>query len=191
LALALAAPVFPLGNLALGLALLYAVAAAVWLAFAWRRPREGLLPATGALLGPLSLLALLPLLLTSVRSTVHRAVFAATAVVLAAIVAGIRRSPLPLTGESPPPVPLAGLDGPAEAARRLLDALPPVLAFEAVVLGLAAAALPYLTRRSPWELVGFGAVLMAALLLPDPRIAALPAVAAVWLTCGLCALKRG
>jgi hypothetical protein len=32
---------------------------------------------------------------------------------------------------------------------------------------------------------------MAALLLPDPRIAALPAVAAVWLTCGVCALKRG
>jgi hypothetical protein len=191
LALALAAPVLPLGNLALGLAVLYAVLATVWLAFSWRRPREGLLPATGALLGPLSLLALLPLLLTSVRSTVHRAVFAATAVVLAAIVAGIRRSPLPLTGESPPPVPLAGLDGPIEAAGRLLDAFPPVLAFEALVLGLAAAALPYLTRRGPWELAGFGAVLMAALLLPDPRIAALPAVAAVWLTCGLCALKRG
>jgi Protein kinase domain len=191
LALALAAPVFPLGNLALGLAVLYAAVAAVWLAFTWRRPREGLLPATGALLGPISLLGLLPLLLTSVRSTVHRAVFAATAVVLAAIVAGIRRSPLPLTGESPPPLPLAGLDGPVEAARRLLDAFPPVLAFETLVLGLAAAALPYLTRRSPWELAGFGAVLMAALLLPDPRIAALPTVAAVWLTCGLCALKRG
>jgi hypothetical protein len=191
LALALAAPVLPLGNLALGLALLYAVVAAVWLGFSWRRPREGLLPATGALLGPISLLALLPLLLTSVRSTVHRAVFAATAVVLAAIVAGIRRSPLPLTGESPPPVPLAGLDGPLEAARRLLDACPPILAFEALALGLAAAALPYLIRRGPWELAGFGAVLMAALLLPDPRIAALPAVAAVWLTCGLCALKRG
>jgi hypothetical protein len=31
---------------------------------------------------------------------------------------------------------------------------------------------------------------MAALLLPDPRIAALPSVAAVWLTCGLFALKQ-
>jgi hypothetical protein len=88
-------------------------------------------------------------------------------------------------------VPLAGLDGPAEAARRLVDALPHVLAFEALVLALAAAFLPFVARRGLWELAGFGAVLMAALLLPDPRIAALPAVAAVWLTCGVCALKRG
>jgi hypothetical protein len=126
-----------------------------------------------------------------VTSTTRRALYAAIAVVLAAIVAGIRRSPLPLTGEGPPPVPLAGLDGPAEAARRLVDALPHVLAFEAVVLALASAFLPFVARRGLWELAGFGAVLMAALLLPDPRIAALPAVAAVWLTCGVCALKRG
>jgi eukaryotic-like serine/threonine-protein kinase len=191
LALALAAPIFPLGNFAQGLAVLYGVVASAWLAFTWRRPQEGLLPAIGALLGPLSLLALLPLLLTTVRSTVRRAVFAATAVALAAIVAGIRRSPLPLTGESPPPVPLTGLEGPIEAARRLLDAFPPILAFETLVLALAAATLPHLGKRSPWELAGFGAALMAGLLLPDPRIAALPAVAAVWLTCGLCALKRG
>ena len=95
LALALAAPVFPLGNLSLGLALLYAAVATAWLAFTWRSPREALLPAIGPLLGPISLLALLPLILVTVRSTVRRAVFAATAVVLAAIVAGIRRSPLP------------------------------------------------------------------------------------------------
>jgi Protein kinase domain len=190
LALALAAPVLPLGNLSLGLALLYALVATAWLGFCWRRPQEGLLPAVGALLGALSLLALLPLLLMSARSTVRRAVFAAAAVAVAAIVAGIRRSPFPLTGESPPPVPLAGLDGPIDAAKRLLDAFPPVLALEALVLALAAAALPYVARRGPWELAGFGAVLMAALLLPDPRIAALPAVAAVWVTCGVCALKR-
>jgi hypothetical protein len=188
LALALAAPVFPLGNASFGLAVLYALVATAWLAFCWRKPREGLLPAVGGLLGPISLLALLPLLLTTVRSTVRRAVFAATAVVLAAIVAGIRRSPLPLTGESAPPVPLAGLDGPLEAATRLLAAAPGILVFHAVVLGLAAAALPH--ARSNWELAGFGAVLMAALLLPDPRIAALPAVAAVWLTCGLYLAKR-
>jgi hypothetical protein len=191
LALALAAPVLPLGNLSFGLAVLYALVATAWLGFCWRRPQEGLLPALGALLGAVSLLAFLPLLLMSVRSTLRRAVFAATAIAVGAIVAGIRRSPLPLTGEAPPPVPLAGLDGPTEAARRLLDAFPPVLAFEALVLALAAAALPYVARRGPWELAGFGAVLMAALLLPDPRIAALPAVAAVWVTCGVCALRRG
>jgi hypothetical protein len=190
LALALAAPVFPLGNLSLGLALLYGAVAAAWLAFTWRRPREALLPAVGPLLGPVSLLALLPLILVTVRSTIHRAVFAATAVILAALVAGIRRSPLPLTGESAPPVPVAGLDGPVEAAGRLLDALPPLLTFESVVLAAAAAVLPYLMRRGPWYLAGFGATLMAALLLPDPRVAALPAVIAVWLTCGAFALKH-
>jgi hypothetical protein len=136
------------------------------------------------------LLALLPLILVTVRSTIRRAVFAATAVVLAALVAGIRRSPLPLTGEAAPPVPVAGLDAPVEAAGRLLDALPPLLTFESVVLAAAAAVLPHLMRRGPWYLAGFGAALMAALLLPDPRVAALPAVIAVWLTCGVFALKH-
>ena len=191
LALALAAPVFPLGNISQGVALLYAAAAAVWLALSWRSPREALLPAIGPLLGLVSLLALLPLLLGTVTSTTRRALYAGTAVVLAAIVAGIRRSPLPLTGDGPPLVPLAGLNGPREAARRLLDAVPSVLVFELLVLAIAAAALPYVARRGPWPLAGFGAALMAALLLPDPRIAALPTIAAVWLTCGVYALKRG
>jgi eukaryotic-like serine/threonine-protein kinase len=190
LALALAAPVFPLGNVSRGLALLYAALAAAWLAVSWRRPREALLPAIGPLLAPLSLLAFLPLLLTSVGSTVRRGLYAATAVVLAAIVAGIRHSPLPLTGEGAPVVPLAGLDGPVDTARRLVDALPPTIADQALVLGLAAAALPFVARRGPWEIASFGAALMAALLLPDPSIAAVPAIAAVWVTCGVCALRR-
>jgi eukaryotic-like serine/threonine-protein kinase len=190
LAFALAAPVFPLGNLSRGLALLYAAVAAGWLVVSWRRPREALLPAIGPLLAPLSLLAFLPLLLTSVGSTVRRALYAAVAVVLATIVAGMRRSPLPLTGEGPPIVPLAGLDGPLDAARRLLDALPPTIAVQALVLALAAAALPFVARRGPWGLAAYGAVLMAALLLPDPTIAAFPAIAAVWLTCGVLALRR-
>jgi hypothetical protein len=59
-----------------------------------------------------------------------------------------------------------------------------------VLVGLAAAVLPFVARRGPWELAAFGAVLMAALLLPDPSIAAVPAIAAVWLTCGVCALRR-
>jgi hypothetical protein len=190
LALALAAPVFPLGNVALGLAVLYGAVAAGWLLISWRRPREALLPAIGPLLGPISLLALLPLLLMTVGSTVRRALYASTAVILATIVAGVRRSPLPLTGEGPPLVPLAGLDGPVDSARKLLDALPSTIAVEALVLAVAAAVLPYVARRGPWELAGFGAVLMAALLLPDPGIAAFPAIAAVWLTCGVCALRR-
>jgi hypothetical protein len=191
LAFALAAPVFPLGNLSLGLALLYGTLALVWLALAGRRPQEALLPAVGPILGALSLLALLPLILASVRSTARRALLAATAVALTAVVAGIRGTPLPLTGEATPPVPLAALEGPVEAARRLFDAVPPLLAVEALVLAAAAAALPHLARRGPWYLAGYGAALIAALLLPVPQVAALPAVAAVWLTCGAYALRHG
>ena len=171
--------------------MLYGALALVWFALAGRRPQEALLPAVGPILGAVSLLALLPLILASVRSTARRVLYAVTAVMLAAIVAGIRRTPLPLTGEAAPPVPFAGLDGPVEAARRLFDAVPPLLALEALVLVAAAAALPHLARRGPWYLAGFGAALIAALLLPVPQIAALPAVAAVWLTCGVYALRRG
>ena len=190
LALALALPVLPLGNVALGLALLYGLLATAWLGLSWRNPREALLPALGPLLAPLALLALLPLALTTVRSTTRRALYAATAAALAAIVAGIRRSPLPLTGDGPPLAPLAGIESPYEAAGRLLGAIPPVLAFEALVVAAAAALLPHASRRGPWALAGLGAALLAALLLPDPRVAALPAVAAVWLTCGALALRR-
>jgi eukaryotic-like serine/threonine-protein kinase len=190
LALALAAPIFPLGNASRGLALLYGALASIWLLVSWRRPREALLPAIGPLLAPLSLLAFLPLVLMSVGSTLRRGLYAAVAVALATIVAAMRRSPLPLTGDGPPLVPLAGLDGPLAAARTLLDALPQGIAVQALVLGLAAAVLPFVARRGPWELAAFGAVLMAALLLPDPSIAAFPTIAAVWVTCGVCALRR-
>jgi hypothetical protein len=87
-------------------------------------------------------------------------------------------------------VPLAGVNGPVDAAGRLLDALPRTITVQALVLALAAAALPFVARRGPWELAAYGAVLMAALLLPDPSIAAFPAIAAVWLTCGVLALRR-
>jgi hypothetical protein len=190
LALALALPLFPLGNVALGLALLYGAVAAAWLAFSWRSPREAFAPALGPLLAPVGLLALLPLVLVTVRGTTRRALYAAVAGVLAAIVAGIRRSPLPLTGEGPPLVPLAGIEAPQEAARRLLEAVPGVFAFELLVLAAATALLPYAARRGPWGLAGFGAIALAALLLPDPSVAALPVVAAVWITCGALALNR-
>ena len=50
LVLALAAPILPLGNLSLGLALVYAAAGLAWLALFWRDARHGLLLVPGALL---------------------------------------------------------------------------------------------------------------------------------------------
>src|SRR5205814_1730122 len=53
LACALAVPVLPLGNVSLGLALLYAALAVGWIAVFWRQPRAGLLFVLGPLLRPL------------------------------------------------------------------------------------------------------------------------------------------
>ena len=61
LALALLVPVFPLGNTALGLALLYGLAAAIWFVLHVRAPRAAFAFVLGPLLAPLSLLGLLPL----------------------------------------------------------------------------------------------------------------------------------
>ena len=52
LAVALAVPILPLGNVSSGLALLYSALAAAWLVFSWRSPRSGLLFALGPLLAP-------------------------------------------------------------------------------------------------------------------------------------------
>ena len=52
LAFTLAVPVLPLGNISLGLALVYAAVACAWLALSWRAPRQGLFLALGPLLAP-------------------------------------------------------------------------------------------------------------------------------------------
>src|SRR5581483_8164089 len=61
LALALAVPVLPLGNVSLGLAVLYGALALAWLVLCWPEPNGGLLFALGPLLAPLSAIALVPL----------------------------------------------------------------------------------------------------------------------------------
>src|SRR2546427_415870 len=67
LAFALAVPVFPLGNLALGAAVLYAVAAIVLLILAWPEPRTGLPFFLRPLLAPIAALGLFPLAVVAVR----------------------------------------------------------------------------------------------------------------------------
>jgi len=66
-ALALAVPLFPLGNLALALALLWGALALGWLALTWRDPRAALALVAGPLLAPLGLLALVPLAVRPAR----------------------------------------------------------------------------------------------------------------------------
>lgn len=184
LAVALAAPILPLGNLSLGLALLYAAVAVAWLAVFAREPEGGALPALGPLLGPLAALAFVPALVLFVRSPARRALVAVAVVLLAALASGLRRSPLPLTGDQPPlGLGLAGSDAPVAVAGALWQTLldQPAVAVCALVLAAAAAAFP-LARR-PWEIAGVGAAVLAAILLGAPQVAALPVVLAVWATC--------
>jgi eukaryotic-like serine/threonine-protein kinase len=186
LALTLAVPVLPLGNVSLGLALLYVLLAATWLGLFSRRPREGLLLVLGPLLAPLGGLGLLPFALRPVRSIARRAVHAAFAVLVAGLVAGLGQRGLPFTGATPPRT--LGIDGaaaPGAAAAALREALlaQPALLLEALALGAAAALLPYAARRGLWGIAAFGAAMLAVTLLPVPAAHAPALVACVWLTC--------
>ena len=185
LAFALATAFFPLANVSLGLALLYAALAVVWLALGWRDARAGLLLTAGPLLAPLAAIALVPLAAQYARGGARRAAHAGAAVLLAALVAGIRRVPLPLDGSAPPlGLGLAGSNRPTAVAHALVAQLQahPTLIGETVVLAAAAVALPFARGRGPWAAAGFGAALLAGTALVAPSTAALPLVAAAWLT---------
>ncbi len=187
LAIALAAPILPLGNLAFGLAVVYAALAVAWLALAWRDPRAGLLFLAGPLLAPLGLIALVPVAVLAARGTARRAAQAVVAVAVAAIAAGMRGAALPFAQGVPAPLGLAETESVTETVRALVAAVPPGLALEALALAAMAIALPY--ARTPWRIAGFGAAALAATLLAAPAAPAIPLVLAVWLTCAGLALK--
>ena len=191
-AFALAVPVFPLGNISSGLALAYGALACAWLALSWRSPRDGLFLVLGPLLAPASALGLLPLAGQGVRSLPRRALQVGAAVLLAAIVAGLRHAPLPFTGAAPPKgLGIAGSEDPLAVGAAFWQALlaHPVLLVEAAVLAAAAAALPFARERGPWGIAALGAGLIALTLLPAPAVAAAPIVVAAWATCSVLALK--
>jgi Protein kinase domain len=190
LAFTLAVPVLPLGNIALGLAAVYASVAAVLLALAWRAPRTGFLVALGPLLGPVGALGLVPLALQRVPGPARRLAYGCTTTVLAAVVAGIRVTGLPFSGET------AKLDigveqGPLAVADTLWRTLGsnPGLGREALVLGVAAAALPYALRAGELAIAGFGAALLAGTLLAAPEASAWPFVLTAWATCAVLLLQ--
>jgi hypothetical protein len=191
LAIALAVPILPLGNVSLGLAILYSVVAAGWLALAWGEPEWGLVAGVGLLLGPLSALGLLPLCCLPIRSPLRRAFQAGAGVVLAGVAAGLRGSPLPFTGVRPPlGLGVAAADGPLDVAGSLLHALTTqhALAVEALALAAVAAVLPLVAARGRWGRVGAAGLLLAATVLSVPGAAALPLVLAAWATWGALAV---
>jgi hypothetical protein len=192
LALALAVPVLPLGNVSLGLALVYAALAVAWLAVSWREPRAALLFAVGAALAPLAALGLVPLATAATRSAPRRAAQAGMAVLMAGVVAGVRGVPLPFTGDAPPlGVGVAGASDPLDVAGSLARAAAahPGLLLEAAVLAAVAAALPFARARGFWGAAALGAGMLALTLLLVPSAGAVPLVAAAWITAAAVAAR--
>jgi hypothetical protein len=185
LAFALAVPILPLGNLALGAAALYVLVALGLLAVMWREPERGLLFSLGGFLAPIAGLGLVPLAALAVRSPVRRAVQAAAAVLVAGVVAGIRGAPLPFDGASAPDLGIAASGDPFSVLTAVWGALlsRPVLAVETIVLAAVAVLLPLARTRGLWAIAGLGAGFLAAALLLAPAAAVAPLVVAVWATC--------
>jgi eukaryotic-like serine/threonine-protein kinase len=173
LAFALAVPVFPLGNVALGLALAYAVAAAAWLVLAWPRPRSGLLFVVGALLAPVGALGLLPLVLQRVEGWFRRAAYALAGVLVTAL-GGAHE----LQG-------VAAEESPLVIAGWLWASLSsqPELGLLGLVLAAAATVLPACLRLGELAIAALGAGMLAGTLLAAPNLSAIPFVAPAWITC--------
>jgi eukaryotic-like serine/threonine-protein kinase len=189
---ALTVAFFPLANISLGLAIVYAAVAACWFALSWRDARAGLLLAVGPLLAPLAALALLPLAAQFARGRARRAAQAGCALLLAAAIAGLRHSSLPFDGSAPPlGLGITGSSRPGAVAHALWAQLlaHPALVGEALVLGAAAALLSRVRRRGPWPAAIFGAALLAATALLAPAAAILPLIAAAWLTATVLAFE--
>ncbi len=171
IALALAVPVFPIGNFSSGCALLYALLAAALLAATWREPRSTLLFVLGPLLAPLSVVALLPLATVRIASGARRALVTALAVLTAAVVAGVEHGTLPLVGEAAPRgAGLRGVRGALGAAGSLMHyaAGHPALLVETALLAVVAVALPAIVEKGLRWSAGLGAAMVAATVLALP-----------------------
>jgi hypothetical protein len=181
LALALAVPVFPLGNISFGLAVLYGVVAAGWLVVAWGDARWGLLFCSGMLLGPLGLLGLMPLVALQARGFVRRALQTAAAVLFAGAVAAIRGLPVPFAGESTT-LAVAGSEHPIAVLQAISQWLlgVPALGLEALIFAVAAALIPLVVRGSDLTIAAFAAAVIAATLVAAPASSALPLVLSGW-----------
>ncbi len=188
LAIALSAPVFPLGNEARSLAVVYCVFALGWLALTWRDARMGLLFAAGPLLAPLGALALVPLAVQPACGTVRRAVQGATAVLAAVLVTGVSSGALPVSGAPVEPIDISPLDTSTRVAAGVWQtlALHPAVLVGSLVIAIAAASLPYARAGSRYGIGVVGGVLVVGTIAAGAGVAACLLVAFVW---GLAAVR--
>jgi hypothetical protein len=170
LALALAAPVLPLGNVALGLAIAWTLLAAGWLALFWQKPTSAFAFLAGPALAPLGLVGAVPLAAERVGDRARAAVTAAAAVVAAGAFAALAGAPSPLGNGLDGALALDETTRPNEAAGVVLGALaahPGLLAL-AGVCAAATLALEPARRFGLWGVAGWGSAFLAtAIVLPD------------------------
>jgi len=183
LVVALATPVFPLGNLAQGAAVLYAVLATAWLALVWRDARNGLLFVVGPLLSPLGLLALVPLAVQPASGPARRALQAATAILAAAVVSGMSRGVLPITGSEAGSLRIGPRDSAGEIATAVWGALvaQPGIVAAAVAAAAVAGTLSRVRNASRYALGALALTMVAGAVLSGAGVVSALAVAVVWL----------
>ena len=186
LALVLAVPVLPLGNVAESAAVAYGALAAGWLVLNWRDARHGLLFVTGPVLAAFGLLPLVPLVVQRADGRVRRAAHAAMAVLAAALLAGVAGHELPLTGETPGTIGIGPLTPVFDASNAIWSALAghPLTSAAAILFALAAALLPWARRFSPAGVAVVGFVVTAASVAVGAGVTSTVAVVAVWAAAG-------
>lgn len=191
LAAALLLPALALGNEAQAAAVCWIAVAAALFAVSWRQPRAGVAFVAGPLLASVGLLALVPLAVQPVRGTALRALHAALAVLAAAVVAGLRGVPLPLTGNTVGDLGVAGSERPADVVHALTGVLGEntALLTTALAFALVAALLPRAIARGLWGIAALGALQIALVLLWAPAIPWLGVVVGTWVLCLLLAAR--
>jgi eukaryotic-like serine/threonine-protein kinase len=193
LAVALAVPILPLGNAALGLALVYLALAAGWFALFARDPRSGLGFLAGPLLAPFGGLPLIALLATRARGQIRRAAVTAGACLAAFAAPALAGSSLPLTDtQSPLGLGIAGSENPTAVLRALLGFLAdrPELIVALAALTVATLALPKARELGPWGVVLWATGLLTMTVLAPPlagfaAVEAFPLVLGGWAAVGL------
>ena len=171
LALALAVPILPLGDVSIGLAIAYAAAATCWFHLHWRQPRAAMVFVFGPALATVGLLALVPFCSGRLVGGLQRALTLVAAVAATVGLAGLRGGPLPFVEEALVPAGL-GVAG-SESPTAIVAALAryawsqPALLVVTAVLTLVAVFAPLARRATVWQLsLASSAVVATTLLAP-------------------------
>ncbi len=193
LAVALAAPVLPLGNYAESAALLYGAFAVAWLALSWRDARWGLLFVCGPLLAGAGLLALVPLAVQPASGAARRAAQAGLAVLSAILVAGVAGERLPLGNRPAEALGIGPVDPVTDAAVTVWEMLAahPVALGAAALAAVAAGVLPWARQSSRYGVPVIGAGVTIAAIAAGAGVVSTVALLLVWsIAAGAAAMLR-